>query len=333
MAYAKQVLAMVHNHAKGENEEFLTVALQVAAAAARKGHRTVAEDIRKAVKKAQSEGAKSLSAPIPFTQSLGTLTGLLEQRHPTHRLNDIVLSSKIRINLDAIVREQHQRSWLRQFGKTPVSSVLFVGPPGTGKTLTAHALATVLKLPLFVIQLESLISRYMGETASKLRLIFDEIAKRRAVYLFDEFDAVGGYREATNDVAEMRRVLNSFLQFIELPKITDSMVVGTTNLSSMLDTALFRRFDHVLTFEPPTADEIVLIVKWNLSSLRLEEPDLDSIISCAQGLSQAEIVRAIESVAKTAILDERDILRTEEVVTALDNRHEMQRMFKNKLRE
>lgn len=333
MAYAKQVLAMVRNHAEGENEEFLTVALQVAAAAARKGHRTVADDIRSAVKKAQSEDSKSLSAPIPLTQSLGNLSELLEQKHTTSRLSDIALRKKIRFSLDGIVREQRQRTWLREYGKTPDSSVLFVGPPGTGKTLTAHALANALKLPLFVIRLESLISRYMGETATKLRLIFDETANRRAVYLFDEFDAVGGFREAKNDVAEMRRVLNSFLQFIEIPKNTDSLVVCTTNLSSLLDSALLRRFDHVLAFEPPTADEIALIVKWNLSSLRVEGTDWDSIILSAQGLSQAEIVRATESVVKTAILDERDFLTTEEIVKALNFRREMQKMFKKQFHE
>ena len=58
-----------------------------------------------------------------------------------------------------------------------------------GKTMSAEALAGELRLPLFVIRLESLITRFMGETAAKLRLVFDETARHRGVYLFDEFDA------------------------------------------------------------------------------------------------------------------------------------------------
>ena len=101
-----------------------------------------------------------------------------------------------------ILRQQRKRDWLREHGKTPNRRLLFIGPPGSGKTMSAEAVAGELHLPLFIIRLEGMITRYMGETAAKLRLIFDETAKRRGVYLFDEFDAVGGQRTATNDVAE-----------------------------------------------------------------------------------------------------------------------------------
>lgn len=269
-------------------------------------------------------------APIPFSQSLGDLTGLLEQGHSTQRLNELVLTEKLRYDIDIIVREQRQRGQLREYGKTPVSNVLFVGPPGTGKTITAHAIATTLRIPLFVIRLESLITRYMGETASKLRLIFDEITKRRAVYLFDEFDAVGGFRGAKNDVAEMRRVLNSFLQFLEIPNVTDSLIIGTTNYSSILDRALLRRFENVLSFDLPSDEEIELIVKSNLSSLRLKQPNWESVVSVGRGLSQSEIRQAVESSVKTAILEERDFVLSDEVVAALKSRHDMQKLFREK---
>src|SRR5207245_5173658 len=91
-----------------------------------------------------------------------------------------------------IRRQRRKRDWLREHGKIPNRRLLFVGPPGSGKTMSAEAVAGELRLPLFIIRLEGMITRYMGETAAKLRLIFDETAKRRGVYLFDEFEAVGG---------------------------------------------------------------------------------------------------------------------------------------------
>jgi AAA+ superfamily predicted ATPase len=201
------------------------------------------------------------------------------------------------------------------------------GPPGSGKTMSAEALAGELHLPMCVIRLESMITRYMGETAAKLRLIFDEASKRRAVYLFDEFDAVGGHRTATNDVAEMRRVLNSFLQFMEESNGTDSVIICSTNHPKLLDRALLRRYDQVLEFDTPTAEQVRKLIAVNLGAMKLVEASWKRIVEEAQGLSQSEIVRATDDAVKTAILDERSYLSTENLVERLQERHTMRSAF------
>ncbi len=193
--------------------------------------------------------------------------------------------------------------------------------------MTAEALAEALKLPLFVIRLEALITRYMGETAAKLRLVFDETAKRRGVYLFDEFDAVGGHRSATNDVGEMRRVLNSFLQFMEEPTTTDSVVASATNHPDLLDRALLRRFDLVLQFEMPSDDQIRTIIKSYLRPMKYPNLFWKRIIAAGGALSQSEIARATGTAVKTAILDERQRVTTQDIVGALNERREMRETF------
>lgn len=327
MSNSKQILAMLNSRAEGDDELFYSIALQVAATEARKGHRQVAENLRAAVESARAKAGRGQSVPIPFASPRGELTGLLDLRKPRYRLSDVVLSKEIRKRINELIRQQVKRDWLREHGKTPNRRVLFVGPPGSGKTMSAEALAHSMKLPLYVIRLESLITRFMGETAAKLRLIFDETNKRRGVYLFDEFDAVGSERAASNDVAEMRRVLNSFLQFMEEPNSTDSIIVGATNHPDILDKALLRRFDLVIKFTPPSADEIKSIIKSNLTPLRYPKLAWAKVVKAAQGLSQSEIVRAVDNAVNTAILDEVNILGTDDLVYQLEERARMRDAF------
>lgn len=318
---------MLKSRAEGDDELFFSIALQIAAAEARRGHRTTAEELRAAVDQARAAKSRGASVAIPFAQPRGDLEGLIDFQEPKLRLSDVVLSASIREKLADLVRQQVKRDWLREHAKTPNRSVLFVGPPGSGKTMTAEALAGELHLPLFVIRLESLITRYMGETAAKLRLVFDETLKRRGVYFFDEFDALGGRRSATNDVAEMRRVLNSFLQLMEKPNATDSVLVAATNHPELLDRALLRRFDLVLEFVPPSDEQIKALITRNLRPMKHPRMAWKTIIDAARGLSQSEIARAAEDAVKSAILDERDTLKTDDVVHRLKSRIEMRDVF------
>ena len=327
MSNAKQILAMLQSRAAGDDEQFYSIALQIAASEARQGHRTIADELRAAVETARGKASAGATVAIPFARPRGELEALLELRATKLRLNEVVLHDKVRKSIDNVVRQQLKRDWLREHGKSPNRRLLFVGPPGSGKTMTAEALAGELRLPLYVIRLESLITRYMGDTAAKLRQIFDETLRRRAVYLFDEFDAVGGRRAATNDVAEMRRVLNSFLQFMEEPNSTDSPIVGTTNHPQLLDRALLRRFDIVLEFQTPTDDQIQALVRANLRPLKFPRLGWTKIVKAAKSLSQSEIVRATEDAVKLAILDERNVITTADVIERMQERIEMREAF------
>lgn len=284
MSNAKQILAMLRSRAEGDDERFYSIALQIAASEARQGHRTTAEELRAAVDDARGKVSRGASVAIPFSKPRGDLESLIDLKPAKLRLADVVLDSGLYKRLQDIVRQQQKREWLREHGKTPNRRVLFVGPPGSGKTMTAEALAGELKLPLFVIRLESLITRFMGETASKLRLIFDETLRHRGVYLFDEFDAIGGRRNATNDVAEMRRVLNSFLQLMEQPNATDSILIGATNHPELLDRALLRRFDAILEFSAPSDEQIQSLLKSSLKPLRASKLNWKVVVPKARGL-------------------------------------------------
>jgi SpoVK/Ycf46/Vps4 family AAA+-type ATPase len=218
-----------------------------------------------------------------------------------------------------VLLEQRQQDNLRSEGFRPLRRLLLVGAPGTGKTLSASAIAGELHLPLFTIRLDGLITKFMGETAAKLRLVFEALAQTRGVYLFDEVDALAGERARPNDVGEIRRVLNSFLQFLEQDD-SDSLLVAATNHPQLLDQAIFRRFDAVVEYPLPTADVVRDVIRNRLATMTIGRIAWGQVAKAAQGLSHADITIAAERAAKDAILHKRTTITTAALIDALGER-------------
>ncbi len=323
MATAEQVKALIRSHADGDDARFYAIAVQVAAQAARSGHAKFALELRELVDqvkaRAKSPPPSRGPKPVPLAQPRGELAGLLTVAYPKTRVGDMALADALRTRIDRVLTEQRERDRLREHGFSPMRKLLLVGNPGTGKTMTAAALAGELGLPLFSIQLDALITKFMGETAAKLRLVFDAIQSTRGVYFFDEFDALGGERGGKNDVGEIRRVLNSFLQFLEQDD-SDSLVLGATNHVALLDRALFRRFDAVLEYGLPNAEIATRVMQARLSLLDTTGVDWLEAAKDAEGLSHAEIAMACEHAAKNAILSHTTKVQGSELTTALHER-------------
>ncbi|WP_437678534.1 AAA family ATPase [Sorangium sp. So ce131] len=318
MATAEQLKALLKSYSEGDEERFFATAMQVAAHAARQGHGKLAQELRELIDAAKVKGPsrRGERAPVPVVQPRGELAGLLSVSYPKTRLSDMVLEQQFRARLERILLEQRQREKLLTHGLAPRRKILLVGPPGTGKTLTARALAGELSLPLFAILLDGIITKFMGETAAKLRLVFDALQRTRGVYLFDEFDALGSHRTSQNDVGEIRRVLNSFLQFLEQDE-SESLIIAATNHPELLDRALFRRFDDVLEYSLPDDELAEQMLRSRLALLDTERVDWARVVSTARGSSYAEIVRVCDDAAKDAVLSDRAKVTTQDILDAL----------------
>jgi SpoVK/Ycf46/Vps4 family AAA+-type ATPase len=320
MATAEQIKALLRSYVEGDSEQFLTVSMQVAANAARRGQTRLAQELRDLIDEAKRKAALPPARPtVPLARPVGELADLFNASYPKTRLAEMVLSETVRRSLERVLSEYRQQDKLRAHGLSSRRKLLLVGPPGSGKTMTAAALSGELKLPLLAVRLDGLITKYMGETAAKLRQVFDAMAATRGVYLFDEFDAIGGDRARRNDVGEIRRVLNSFLQFLEADD-TDSLILAATNHQEILDPALFRRFDDVVRYAYPSPEQVELLVQNRLNSFDLSRVHWDKVRRAASGLSFAEVARASSEAAKAAVLDDRAEIQTGQLVDMLRER-------------
>lgn len=299
MAAAEQIKTLIRAFGEGDEARFYATAMQIAATEAKSGHQNLADELKLLIDKAKLKGAKSnVIRHLPVNAAQKELNDLLELTNPHEKLKEMVLQAKLLKQLKRIMDEHKHVELLRQNNLSPRKKLLFIGPPGCGKSMSARAIAGELGLPLFIIRLDGLISRYMGESISKLRLIFESMYQFRAVYFFDEFDSIGTTRQEKNDVGEIKRVLNTFLMQIEKDD-SNSLIIAATNYPESLDHALFRRFDDIIEYPLPNIKELKTIYKKELLNFKLASNfNFEKITKESIGLSYADVHRICEDLLK-----------------------------------
>ncbi|MDB5459446.1 MAG: ATPase central protein [Caulobacteraceae bacterium] len=323
MVTQTQLISLFRSFAQGDDGRFRSLAMDLAADAGKRGHHRLADEIKTLMRTAgEGRGPASRSTdPIPVIKPRGELAGLVSANFPLTRLSDMVLEDGLRERLRRIVEEQRHRETLAQHSLKPRRKFLLVGPPGTGKTMTASALAGELSGPLYTILLDGVITKFMGESAAKLRLVFDAMQNGRGVYFFDEFDALASKRLTGNDVGEARRMLNSMLQFLDEDG-SDALILAATNHPELLDPAVFRRFDGTIEYHLPSGGDARRVFEKALFAFDLGAVNWTVVEGESAGLSQADMVRAAEDAARTAVLENDALFTTAIVVAALgDRRH------------
>lgn len=314
MATAEQLKALIRSHLSDDEERFYTLALQVAAHEAQQGHGALAHDIREIIDKERR--ARGSNVLLRFPQELA---GMVFSEKTDVPFSALVLPDSLKERIQRVIHEHRQQEKLKSHGFANRRKILLAGPPGTGKTMTARVLAHELRLPLHTIQVDKLVTKFMGETSAKLRQIFNLIGDEVGVYLFDEFDAIGGERSMENDVGEMRRVLNALLQFIE-QDASDSVIIAATNKPTLLDRALFRRFDDILYYGTPNAADRQRLLENVLGRFKPRVTRWTRILKQSESLSHAEIDHAGRDAVKHAILNDQNAVTVDSLTRALKER-------------
>ena len=301
MATIEQVKALMRVHFEGDNERFKSITLQIAAHEAKVGHTASAREIRDLVQNPKYTAKRNL---VKYPDKCE----MLEQRYSDIKMSELILAQNLEQKVNRIITEYRKKELLRKNGLKNRSKIMLTGNPGTGKTMTASVLSNELGLPLYVVMIENLMTKYMGETSMKLRQIFDHIEEIKGIYLFDEFDAIGSDRSLDNDVGEMRRILNSFLQYLENDD-SYSIILAATNNPQILDKALFRRFDDVLDYMLPDEEQIGRIILAKLEGLASADVFDEQIYQYAAGASHADIVKACEEAVKYSLICDEKITK------------------------
>ena len=279
MATADQIKALIKAHIEHEDDRFKTVVLQIAAYEATRGHETYARELKKY--------AEKIGAPKGNVFRLNQQTPMLLMTIPSDRLTDLIVSDEILERIERILNEFRNRNKLQKYGLMNRRKILIEGRPGTGKTFTASVIASELDLPLYTVQVDKVVTKFMGETSAKLRQIFDAVSSSTGVYFFDEFDAIGADRGLDNEVGEARRILNSFLQFLEQDE-SESVIVAATNNQRLLDQALFRRFDDVLHYSMPSREDIRRLFELRIGAFDRNFIVSEQLLDKASPLSHAD---------------------------------------------
>ncbi len=255
--------------------------------------------------------------PIPRDSEKGF--PLLEiHNFDSYSLDDLVVNEEVKSQLGQIITEFKDSDILATYNLKYKKKILLCGRPGTGKTYSAQVISSIIHLPLIYIRFDSIISSYLGETATNLRKVFDYIEQGMSIILFDEFDIIGKNRDDNHEHGEIKRVVNNFLQMLDNYK-GNSIILAATNHQYMLDPAIWRRFDDVIYYDLPNLKTRELIFFNYLRSIKRDD-NLDLKLASKQtdGLSPSDIKMIVEEAIKLSIINSQNSLSMNNLEEAIN---------------
>jgi len=312
MASGEVLRRLFAAYARGDDATFRQIAADVIAAERRKNHRALASDLERELDHGTNAGGRPpvTLRPVPRGRDDQPLLRLVK---PVRTFEELVIPADTRAVLSAVIEENLRRSVLFGHGLHPRQRLLLLGPPGTGKSVSAHAIAAELSLPVAVASLAALTSSFLGETARNIEAVIRFAEQVPCVLLFDEFDVLGQERSQTGDHGELRRVAATVLQLLEDVR-GESLVVATSNHPELVDSAVWRRFDEIVTFGLLDTGQVAELIGLRLRSMR-RTFDVEMWGARMEEFSPAEIELVCFDALRTAVLAE-DGLVTEPVFAA-----------------
>ena len=227
--------------------------------------------------------------------------------HPETSLDSVVLPENQKQLIRQILKEQENNAKLASHHLPPANRLLLCGPPGCGKTMTAFAIAHELGLPMAYVRIDGLVSSYLGQTSVNLRRIFSSVNAQKIVLFLDEFDAIAKKRDDSHEMGELKRVVTALLQNFDNMS-EDVFLIAATNHEHLLDPAIWRRFNYVISIENPEEDQRKELIRRWLEEYRVEHSiNVDKLTNLTAGRSAAQIKELIMSAGKRYVTTDTPI--------------------------
>lgn len=316
---------LFRSYAENNKDKFIKIAHEVIKEEEKMNHHLLAKDLKKIIHSniqnksyVNSNIYQKYRTNIPIPRDTDKGFPLLEIKENYFNLDDVILFDNLKKKIEYTIEEFKSREVLATYGLRPKQKLLFCGPPGTGKTLTSYVISSVLGFPLIYIRFDSIVSSFLGETATNLRKIFDFIEEGEWVVLFDEFDIIGKKRDDPYEHGEIKRVVNNFMQMLDNYK-GKSLLISATNHQHLLDTAIWRRFDDILFFDIPDSNLRGQLFNKYLRVLK-KSSDLNksNLSKLTDGFTPADIAQVCEEAQRRAIVMNKIEISYDDIQRAID---------------
>lgn len=324
----KLVSNIIRSHFEG-NEEFYKAVFALISDEEKKGNVGVATELRNIYisssnnSNVQSSYHSQKSDAFFSTMSLPkdkeSSFELFELIYPNEKLDQVVLSLNIRNKLNEIISERHKISDMAKHNIVATNRILFCGPPGCGKTLTAKALANELNFPMAYVRLDGLISSLLGETSVNLRKIFQAVNGKDIILFLDEFDAIAKKRDDKQELGELKRVVTSLLQNFDT--LSPSVIlIAATNHPQLLDPAIWRRFNSIITIDLPDFEQRKELIVFYLNKYDVQSDlNMQLLAKITEGMNCSQLEEFVVQIGKYQIINEIDTINMDDAIQILIN--------------
>ncbi len=306
MKHTLEIMKIIEGALKSDQNKVINYTKMLSDKLEKEGENKVAEKLKKTLSSNSTKKymkAQNLDSVMNVPVDQDSRLSMADVLMPEEISADIVLNKIEKEKIEEFVLTYEKSDLLAASGLEFPNTLLFYGPPGCGKTKLAHYLAKEIGLPLLVARLDSLISSYLGNTAKNIRYLFEYVEKTPCILFLDEFDALAKLRDDKNELGELKRVVNSLLQNIDLLN-EGHILIAATNHEQLLDPAVWRRFDYQLNIKKPTFESRKNLIKLFLGVDKLNKMECEILAYVFKDLTGAQIEDICKSSLRESIIKE-----------------------------